>query len=183
MKYIRFCERWNDLCNKKQLNAYFYPVGRNIPEACLFIDTVTPFLLEEIGNKKINLYVRGSSGAILGALLAKSVKNQVCIHYIKKKGEERHGTDLMGRFDSPEECNVIIDDFICTGSTLKYIYEAIAPHINKVDVLIVSNGFSTPCFTPDVIISDGTMQHAVSIMQMEIEEKEKKQKELDLITF
>ena len=47
-----------------------YPCGENFKETNNFINELAPLVQENVKNHPINFWVRGSSGAILGALLA-----------------------------------------------------------------------------------------------------------------
>ena len=186
MKHIKFTERFSKLAIETfgaNADTFIYPVGKHINLAILFIDSMLPHLLKEIGDKHINLFVRGSSGAILGALLAKSVKNPTTIYYIKKDGEDRHGGDPGLFTEIKDGVNIILDDFISSGNTINSIYKKISPIISKIDGVIVIDGpFSEWCldFKPNFVISDASME---DVINEENNKLVKVEEELALVTF
>jgi orotate phosphoribosyltransferase len=99
----------------------YYPIGRFITsyiEICKEIATVLDNLYPD---GKISIWCRGSSGAILSALVVSNMKsNNVNICHIKKDGEYSHSS--VNTFDR-SRVHVIIDDIIATGTTMQYIYE------------------------------------------------------------
>lgn len=123
-----------------------YPIGSHIDEAIHYIDRV--FLKLNLNGlyvgKDINLWCRGSSGAILAALLASrllSTKEYGTIHivHIKKNGETAHrkDVDFTNVFDT---INIIIDDFSYTGTTINAIVDSmVTKEIQYIDAIILSN--------------------------------------------
>lgn len=119
-----------------------YPVGRDmlrtieiVQEMC---DKLT-MLYEE--NIFIQLAVRGSSGAIIGGLVASILnhRNIVMITHIKKEGESSHSSGIYGLKSTYPI--VIIDDLISSGSTVNEIYKALNERgYYDVDTLCISGG-------------------------------------------
>lgn len=108
-----------------------YPVGirmnetlRIIEEMASLIYKTFPYNERYMGrrNEYINLYVMGSSGAILAGILITLLKDYtVTICHIKKEGEVSHGGS---NFSSHKRAiNVILDDFIESGATVNKIYD------------------------------------------------------------
>ena len=87
----------------------------------------------------IQLVVRGSSGAIIGGLVASILnhRNIVTITHIKKEGESSHSSgiyDLKHTYPI-----VIIDDLMSSGSTVCEIYKALNDiRYYDVDTLCIS---------------------------------------------
>ncbi len=136
-----------------------YPVGLNIRDNVKIIQDLTnEFLKYENKDTPINLLCMGSSGAIMAAIFATIVPNVIILH-IKKDGESSHSScDNYSRFFRDEtRLNIIIDDFIVTGSTVNNIYKKIKVPI-KIDYLILAHQHSQKRydllqFTPTNIIS------------------------------
>jgi len=117
-----------------------YPVSQNMLEAINFINVVTPRLKKLIGNQKLNIWCRGSSGAILAALLVNKLKTNDClIFHIKKEGESSHSSNNFGDLTSNRKAlNIVIDDFVYTGKTLQAIKEVLFENAFMVNILITS---------------------------------------------
>ena len=126
-----------------------YPVGKYISEWIDFINTITPFVIEQTGGKSINIWVRGSSGAILAALLAKNLPNDIDIIHIKKEGENSHNsnTNISLRY----EYNIILDDFIDSGATMIKIWEQAGKYVKSIDLMIVYSVNTWYCNIGEVI--------------------------------
>lgn len=134
----------------------FYPVGEHVGYWIKFIDLITIKLLEIIGDKRVNIWCSGSSGAILAALLAKSVKNTVLICHVKKEGEDSHHGNIFNKYHK-DGFNVILDDFMRSGETINRIYRNMilaTPH-----VIVIANCMQLMSqwplkFRPDYLIID-----------------------------
>ena len=116
-----------------------YPVGDNIGEAITFSrNAAAKFTtIKKFKGKAINVWCRGSSGAILAALFsAELVGHAIRICHVKKEGELSHNGSVKPRYLA---VNVIIDDFCETGSTLNAIYSELIDNNSqgKVDCLII----------------------------------------------
>ena len=107
-----------------------YPIGVHIQYnwpviQCMQNKLLEYLLKEQLKNKIIQLFCMGSSGSIISSLIAShliSNEFEVTIHYIQKEGESRHG----GNYDVDDakliSINIIVDDFIITGETIRKIY-------------------------------------------------------------
>lgn len=121
-----------------------YPIGSHIDEAITYINKVyaTIILNELFKNRDINLWCRGSSGAILAGLLASRLLTtktfySVQVIHVKKPNENAHGSDLT--YVIEDGCNIIIDDFSYTGDTIIYITKAMKSlGIRYIDAIILS---------------------------------------------
>lgn len=114
-----------------------YPIGINMAHNLPVIQGLAKtFKKEYKSKKKINVFCMGSSGAIMAAIFASIVKNVTVIH-IKKDGEKSHSeyTDYS-RFIGEDTTNIIIDDFIGSGDTMRMIYKKIVPKV-EIDYLIL----------------------------------------------
>lgn len=108
-----------------------YPVGENMDKAIQFINRVSQSILDNINEGQVrglNVWVRGSSGAILGALLAQKFLGilTVKVMHLKKKGERSHNGGYNAGL-TPQEgytvTNIILDDEVATGETINEIYK------------------------------------------------------------
>lgn len=101
-----------------------YPVGENLEENMPIINEMARLIQEEYDGGGINIWCRGSSGAIVGALIAAQYISsyggaKVC--HVKKDGESSHN-----HYPNPERdyVNIMVDDFISSGDTVKEIWES-----------------------------------------------------------
>ncbi len=130
-----------------------YPIGLHIDEAINYIEKITPFIKDIILKGQLNIWCQGSSGAILAALLSKSLPNKCYINHIKKEGEYSHHGNYDFRW---EGYNMILDDFIRSGETIEHIYKFAKNHTDVIDILCVANfmyDFKL-LFQPNYFISD-----------------------------
>jgi hypothetical protein len=141
-------------------DVYFgYPVGNHVVAAISYAENAANVFNDTFQHVSVNIWCRGSSGAILAALFAANIKNVVDkkIIHVKKNGEKAHGTSDPIRGAENAVINVIIDDAVEYGTTLNAIYDQMTLHsIYVPDVLIISNGrLAAKCidFKPKVIIS------------------------------
>jgi hypoxanthine phosphoribosyltransferase len=64
--------------------------------------------------------VRGVSGLMFGSMLAYVMRKGVVV--IRKKGESTHSSKIVeGAMPDPHERWLIVDDFLCTGETIRTI--------------------------------------------------------------
>lgn len=122
-----------------------YPVGEDISGAIAsakrFGETFNQ--VKEFKGKFVNIWCRGSSGAILAALLASNIKNECIVCHVKKDGETSHNREINPNRYVPF-INVIIDDFVCSGRTIKSIYHHMQNEVEgmfgpTVDCLLIHN--------------------------------------------
>jgi len=116
-----------------------YPIGSNMSKVKNLVQEYVKGFKELNLPKdlEINLWCRGSSGAILAAIFALYMENPVKICHIKKRGESSHCED-------PESFepgyNIVIDDFVASGETIKSIIQHLKNNDFKRDCLIVMDG-------------------------------------------
>lgn len=122
-----------------------YPVGQNVLLAINMAKEAASAFIQNIniGNcDGVLVYCSGSSGAILASLFINELFilnpniNATLIH-VKKDGEISHATSYRNFFNP---YNVIIDDFISTGTTINRIINK--ENLQKVNCLIVLGGWS-----------------------------------------
>lgn len=140
------------ICDEK-LKTIDYPFGtaleNNLPIAEKLIDAFVQLISIRFPDfeSTIQLLCRGSSGAIMATLFAAKLVslNYYCkIIYFNKDGETRHGG--YNFYPNNNDLIVIVDDFICTGSTVNAIYESaqkLLPEAKKqIDVVCVTGRVS-----------------------------------------
>ena len=106
------------LHKNKKLLLCSYPVGNDIP-GWTRIAGVMASIIKKHADKveDIALLVTGSSGAIIGTLVASKLKNyNVKVKHLKKDGEKSHSMPIPRVFEY-EKC-FILDDQVSTGETL-----------------------------------------------------------------
>jgi len=122
-----------------------YPVGDNIGAATRMVDEYIEAFhkLNYDGFKTINLWCRGSSGAILAAIFATKCGRNCKIVHVKKPNESSHGIS----YPIFNGINVVIDDFVSSGYTITCIIDAISHRgvmencLYKLDVLMVCENY------------------------------------------
>lgn len=116
------------IIKKAGLTGLSYPVGeniaRNIPIIKLMVKRFK--LVKEFKNRPVNIMCQGSSGAIIATFFALAIKNSTIVH-VKKPGEVSHSSLTINMSDNP--VNLIVDDFISTGETVKRIYSAVTSRV------------------------------------------------------
>ena len=103
------------------LTGICYPVGTNMTAAMDIAKEMADEIHRLYTGDIISLWCRGSSGAIMAALVSSylSHTHRVTIEHVKKEGENSHS---YGEEKYKEEHrNIIIDDFISSGSTIRHI--------------------------------------------------------------
>ncbi len=115
MKYIRNPELTTDLA---------YPVGENVTENKeKILEMIKSFSkIREFKKKFVNIICMGSSGTIIATLFAMHLRNANKIIHVKKSGEWAHHKILCFN-TSRNSINIIVDDFISSGDTMRRIYE------------------------------------------------------------
>lgn len=140
-----------------------YPIGHNLQDSFAYIDEVLPFVQSVVGSRPVNVWCRGSSGAILATLLIKGLDNTCYIQHVKKEGESAHDNGL--RYNEDDRLNIIIDDFCRSGSTLNAIWrEAKHYQVEAIDLLILANAYRDEWpldFKPlNLIIDEDSIHHS-----------------------
>lgn len=137
----------------REAYAVSYPVGQNMTQVTHFCADMAARLKSiYMQGAKLKFYVRGSSGAIMGAIISTMMSEyEIIICHIKKELEDSHSGGHRFRCKETEAPSIIIDDFIITGETIKAIYEAMEVPVN---VLCVSGQviYSDLTFKPQYII-------------------------------
>jgi len=143
-----------------------YPAGVAMDEyISLAKDMADVFTKVEKTKKSLNIFCRGSSGAMLSALFASNIRDrEVLIIHVKKDGERSHSSTTHNSNVSTERwvcnddfINIIIDDFIRSGETVNEIYKRINQvNTTDIDYLIIHDGYSSSDirFKPRHIISN-----------------------------
>jgi len=116
-----------------------YPIGSNMVKVKdLVQEYVKGFKQLNLPiSKEINLWCKVSSGAILAAIFALHLNNPVKICHIKKAGETSHSVNPEV---FSEGFNIVIDDFVASGETIKSIIAYLKENNFKKDCLIVMDG-------------------------------------------
>jgi hypothetical protein len=124
-----------------------YPVGEYIIDALEWIEDLSKSFMYHIDKNDIDLkptciiWCRGSSGAILGSLLANALKKKfhtIKVAHIKKDGENSHSSKSYRSF-TENNFNIVIDDFMHSGETLyKIIVDSGKEENSKFDLLILN---------------------------------------------
>lgn len=127
-----------------------YPVGENIKSNMKHISAMISAIegIEAFKGKYLNLVCRGSSGAIIAAIVSSMIKNENHIVHIKKDGENSHCGAPSIKTDNA--VNIIIDDFMCSGLTLKAIYAKLCKSLHN-DNLVVDCICISGCYFIDSI--------------------------------
>jgi len=77
--------------------------------------------------------VRGNSGLLIGAPLAAHLNKNIMI--VRKKGERSHSMRDVEGWQHARQRVLLVDDFIETGSTLKYMYRKIMDYCVEPEVV------------------------------------------------
>lgn len=108
-----------------------YPVGAYYGEVYGKFKKISKFFfnkipVSELEDKTINLFCTGSSGLITASIFAgyamenySHVFSEIRIIDIKKHGERAHGESFSYFYITENNFNIIIDDFISSGATLR----------------------------------------------------------------
>jgi len=139
-----------------------YPVGSVLVNDILYITLAKKALLKLLKKSfthkttGIDIWVKGSSGAILGGMLATHLMKDyiVCVKHIKKPKESSH-TSNSCLYGSNSKINIIIDDFIESGKTINSINDELKNKAITCDILIITNnlGLGTLTFEPEYVIT------------------------------
>lgn len=94
-------------------------------------------LQEVYPNSNFNFWCRGSSGAIIAGVLSYLISTKTHINHIKKQGEESHSKQVHNVIE-PNTVNVIVDDLVASGNTVREILSAMSLYYIKPDALCIS---------------------------------------------
>lgn len=120
------------ICDSK-LTSIDYPFGGAVVDNMKLVNRLIKNFVK-IKNKKfrecrVMLFCRGSSGAYIAALFAAKLLADTEIIYVRKEGEQRHGTENFVLRDT--DLIVFVDDFVCTGETMRALYKDIQPRLKR----------------------------------------------------
>ena len=114
-----------------------YPVGLNIQQNIPIIKQMAKLLKLEYPKKTLVFWVRGSSGAMIAAMISGFLREQECIiHYVRKSGEDSHGGSDYRNVTNA--IHIIVDDFMSSGNTVRIIFEELAECDEVLDCLCLS---------------------------------------------
>ena len=134
------------MCKKYYISfhEFYYPIGLNLSVNSSRAEEIAAVLKQCIitnypNTKTINFWCRGSSGPILATLVATYLGNHYLsnINHVKKENEESH-SDNNYKYKELDQVNVVIDDFIRTGTTIDAILEATTKTGLNPEILCIS---------------------------------------------
>lgn len=111
-----------------------YPVGLNTHRNNQVIKEMANKLQEVYPNCNFNFWCRGSSGAIIAGVLCYLIPTKTHINHIKKQGEESHSKQVHNVIE-PNTINIIVDDLVASGKTVKEILVAMSLYYIKPDAV------------------------------------------------
>ena len=136
-----------------------YPVGNYLSHTLHYMHAVMSIInTKEYGivkaikaKEEVILWARGSSGCIISTLFARELVandivkdyNKIKIQYVRKDKEVTHGSGggIGGKERYSKAFNVIIDDIISTGETIRAItVQAIREGVGYFDLIIAGDG-------------------------------------------
>ncbi len=119
-----------------------YPVGKDFSGIRTLCEYYSHAFIEYVkeGETTFNLWCRGSSGAILASCFAMmNPQYNFIICHVKKYNEDSHSSSVPTYFY--DNCrNIVIDDFVSSGDTIRHIVEAIKNVDEVSDCLMVARG-------------------------------------------
>jgi len=103
-------------------NPICYPVGPHIQKNTPAIREMAKAIKKEYPKRTLVFWVRGSSGAIIAAMISGFLRKQDCvIHYVRKIGEDSHGGAHYLHIE--DGVHIIVDDFMSSGTTVNIIHQ------------------------------------------------------------
>ena len=126
-KTIKTKNKMKQILKETRVGWTSYLVGWNINEYFRAVEKTANYLKEipELKNANLKLWCRGSSGAMISALLAQHLSTYSCVYinHLKKEGETSHNYRPLE--PDKNDINLIVDDFVCSGETVNIIAEKI----------------------------------------------------------
>ncbi len=122
-----------------------YPSGTNLNYTLNYTKEVSKIILKTFESGSFYLIARGSSGAILSALVAKDLcdnDRDVSIIISRKQSESSHGENMedINLANKPDSHIIVIDDLIDTGNTIIRILNDLDYHgFPYPEMLCISN--------------------------------------------
>jgi len=163
MKTITINHEKIQVIENRNLTEMDYPVHANLRENVERIKLMGKLIFKKVSiDKNLILYCTGTSGIIVATqlynYLSKKGYKSVNIVYITKPKENRHGNKISPYIPSlPSHYNIIVDDFVSTGTTVNRIFNEMnnATFYFEVDMLCVSGMViaSRLAFAPKKIIA------------------------------
>ncbi len=150
---------------KIKLNAGWiddlYPAGKNVAGLMTLAKKYADALrAHDKSHKNVNIFCRGSSGAMIAALFASHIteRDPIVVH-IKKDGEYNHGGSISLTNWHKDGINIIVDDFMSSGETVNKIYERV--NANRGDTYnCLTNKYIT---NPKVVIDYLMIHHHIGL--------------------
>lgn len=122
-----------------------YPVGLYMDINYPIIKDMGQLINNIFNDKRIILWCSGSSGSIISSIIYSNYPNKIrSINYVRKQNETSH--DSKPYFKSNKFFNIIVDDFICTGKTIRNIKEIMKDNNVNIDGLVVSGSIANSKF-------------------------------------
>lgn len=148
-----------EIIRDKIIQSIKYPTGAHIQENIPNIKLLAK-AFEKIGSlqrRDLNIFCRGSSGAIIAALFSSFVPNKCQIIHVKKEGESSNHPNSNIYYDHwSDGANIIIDDFIGSGATINYVYQNAKQILQdiKIDAVVIAGdgGYNRLSFQPDYFL-------------------------------
>ena len=140
-----------------------YPVGSYIQHNLPIIEKMANKLHHLYGKNdaQINLWCSGSSGAIIASLVAQKFENATILH-VKKEQEASHSNNEFFISSYITVINIIVDDFVQTGSTINRIRMAMKNSRTGLNIDCIALGERVPegsktamllkTFNPDTVV-------------------------------
>jgi adenine/guanine phosphoribosyltransferase-like PRPP-binding protein len=112
--------------------SYYYNQGYLEGEGIAKTVKACKALIKRKGIDFDTIAVRGHSGMLMGAPLAMQTKKKLI--FIRKKGDKSHSGNTVEGWGRKQKI-LIVDDFICSGSTIKAAYKAIIENCDDCEVV------------------------------------------------
>lgn len=111
-----------------------YPITSNLKQSYAGCEQLAKHIFnDKKDNKHLVLYVRGSSGSVIGTILFTMLRysyDNIEILYINKEEEKRHSNYKESSLLMETQV-AIVDDFIDTGSTILEIFKKLNSHLKE----------------------------------------------------
>lgn len=139
-----------------------YPVGPHISTNMSSIKVMASEVIKFAAGRPITLWVGGSSGALIGGIIAHEIAMDITnkgirVNYVYKENEHSHHSGC-GDFSLKDSVDIIVDDFVVTGRTINRIMSFMKKVNTRPDCLCVGDactarGLKKLDYLPKVIIT------------------------------
>lgn len=132
-----------------------YPVGHNLDVNIPLIKKMATKIKEIYPTECIDLWCRGSSGTIIASIIASTIEINN-IQYVRRENESDSHSCGISNTES-NVINIIVDDFICSGNTIKAIIQKMKQYYVTPHALCVTGNvslYSIGYTSFDVVISN-----------------------------